>query len=126
MLLIRWLTGTERSATRSEYIKREDAEKIITEAIKQAEENTGCVIVDTFTGWSSIESYAKEAMSDAPTADVVEVRHGRWLRVGQSYIDPNKFLCFECSICGYTLDNHIKVEQSYCPNCGARMDGEEE
>lgn len=56
--------------------------------------------------------------------DVVEVRHGRWLRVGQSYIDPNKFLCFECSICGYTLDNHIKVEQNYCPNCGARMDGE--
>lgn len=60
------------------------------------------------------------------SADVVEVRHGSWLRVGQSFIDPNKFLCFECSICGCTLDNHIKVEQNYCPNCGARMDGEEQ
>ena len=58
-------------------------------------------------------------------ADVVEVRHGQWIRTGQSYINPNKFLCLTCSCCLSDLDEHIRKEPRYCPNCGARMDGEE-
>lgn len=97
----------------SDYIKREDAIK----AFKR-------VLDEDFPYIS--EETPRERIAAIPSADVVEVRHGRWLRVGQSFIDPNKFLCFECSICRCTLDNHIKVEPNYCPNCGARMDGEEE
>lgn len=92
----------------SDFIKRED-------------------VIKTVIDHSSFNAEEAEYMfSGCESADVVEVRHGRWLRVGQSFIDPNKFLCLECSICRCTLDNHIKVEQNYCPNCGARMDGEEE
>ena len=50
---------------------------------------------------------------DIPTVDAVEVRHGRWGKVN------------ECSECGcqpwYERDIHFL---HYCPNCGARMDGE--
>ena len=54
-----------------------------------------------------------------PTADVVEVRHGRNIEDTPSL--------FECSLCGwfdsdlYTSDTGI---YNFCPNCGARMDGE--
>ena len=49
-----------------------------------------------------------------PSADVQPVRHGRWGKVN------------ECSECGcqpwYERDIHFL---HYCPNCGARMDGEQ-
>ena len=53
-----------------------------------------------------------------PTADVVEVRHGRNIEDTPSL--------FECSLCGwfdsdlYTSDTGI---YNFCPNCGGRMDG---
>lgn len=47
-----------------------------------------------------------------PAADVVPVRHGHWVRNGD---------WSECSLCGESGTSHIK----YCPNCGAKMDGEE-
>lgn len=46
-----------------------------------------------------------------PAADVAEVRHGRWIK--HNYFD-------ECSEC-YTM---VILRYNYCPNCGARMDGE--
>ena len=51
-------------------------------------------------------------------ADVVPVRHGRW-------IEQEKYtfgVMYDCSICGdRILDNGHSW--NYCPNCGARMDG---
>ena len=55
-----------------------------------------------------------------PTADVVEVRHGRWVKSGQSFVYPHKFRNYSCSMCGYDIE---KAKCNYCPNCGARMDG---
>ena len=52
-------------------------------------------------------------LTSLPTADVAPVRHGTWGKVN------------ECSECGcqpwYERDIH---SLHYCPNCGARMDGE--
>jgi hypothetical protein len=42
-------------------------------------------------------------------ADFVEVKHGYWLLDGR---------CSEC------LANPLTTHKSYCPNCGAKMDGE--
>lgn len=53
--------------------------------------------------------------------DVAEVRHGRWV-YGE---DDN----IQCSICGhdaYTEGDYRQVKTNYCPNCGARMDKEDE
>ena len=50
---------------------------------------------------------------NAPIVDAVEVVHGRW-----RIIDFKGNV--ECSECGYTMD----LEYKYCPNCGAKMDGD--
>ena len=60
-----------------------------------------------------------------PTADVQEVKHGEWLEKEiQGVIDVMTLETtkhFICSVCG--KDNKQKVN-NYCPNCGAKMDGD--
>ena len=67
------------------------------------------------------------AIVDAqPTADVVEVRHGRWMTT-DAY--PHHLYC---SVCYKTYAknakwvNELDLPTNYCPNCGARMDKEDE
>lgn len=49
-----------------------------------------------------------------PTADVVEVKHGEWVKNGKTRT---------CSCCGYFYINVDMEDDNYCPNCGAKMDG---
>ena len=56
-----------------------------------------------------------DVVDDLPTADVQEVRHGYW-KERMSTLSSVK-----CSECG----NSHEYDTTYCPNCGARMDGEE-
>ena len=63
---------------------------------------------------------AYERVERLPAADVVPVVHGRWIF---------KRGCYEadecsCTLCGQLLTTHAKERANYCPNCGARMDGE--
>ena len=70
-------------------------------------------------------------VGDAPTADVVEVKHGRWEdEYGGMFENPR----YRCSACGnrtfYRLEidclgrwNEVQALTDYCPNCGAKMDG---
>ena len=50
-----------------------------------------------------------------PTADVAEVRHGKWIK-DRNFNDD----LARCSACHIFSDR----QPNYCPNCGARMDGE--
>ena len=52
-----------------------------------------------------------------PTADVAEVRHGKWEYIGTDK-NGNVFRCSNCT-------NRIGLDKQtyYCPNCGAKMDG---
>jgi hypothetical protein len=54
-------------------------------------------------------------------ANVVEVRHGRWIWE----LADNGWANHICSECGYTknTDIHVRLGYDYCPNCGAKMDG---
>ena len=57
----------------------------------------------------------RQNIMDIPAADVAPVRHGRWI------LHDDEFgLTYECSAC------HIETmgDGNYCPNCGAKMDGE--
>lgn len=90
------------------YIKKEDAG----------------IEIERFAGYLDDDMLCriKLALNRLPSADVVKVRHGHWL------LDSSgaEF----CSECGeYPFDDgeyHISGWLSkYCPNCGARMDGEE-
>lgn len=55
----------------------------------------------------------------APTADVRENVHAKWVKVGQSFLNPNRFRCYACSECGFSIDY---IPFRFCPNCGAQMD----
>lgn len=66
-----------------------------------------------------------EEVDDTPAADVQEVRHGRWLMT-DAY--PHRVYCSECYA---TLIPNVEwfktynIASNYCPNCGAKMDGEQ-
>lgn len=55
------------------------------------------------------------AINNLPSADVAPVRHGRWINHGSFEV---------CSFCGEEQYGHDSGRY-YCPNCGARMEGEE-
>lgn len=60
------------------------------------------------------------AIDNAPAADVIPERHGRWLGWGKSGT-PTYENYGTCSVCG--KDAEIYTEhRNYCPNCGAKMD----
>ena len=59
---------------------------------------------------------------NAPTADVVEVRHGEWVDTGILELDTI-YGGWKCSVCG---DIVCGSKPNYCGNCGAKMDGKGE
>ena len=82
------------------------------------------------TAYTSAEVNA--IIVNAPTADVVEVRHGKWLKteepMGWHDVD-----CIECSAChgSWVIADDVSFEDyvegwKYCPNCGAKMDGKDD
>jgi hypothetical protein len=55
-------------------------------------------------------------LQNQPTVDAVEVVHGRWIGIG-----GNRYTrVSQCSNCCAKYD----FMSNYCPNCGAKMDGE--
>lgn len=59
----------------------------------------------------------------APTADVVEVRHGKWVHTDYAMHWLGKDECSECTY--HTSDRDDLSHLKFCPNCGARMDGDD-
>ena len=60
---------------------------------------------------------ARKIIAEAPAEDVVPVRHGKWTH------KPDVYGVVYCSECNYELHAN---STSFCPNCGARMDGGKE
>ena len=65
---------------------------------------------------------------NAPAADVAPVKHGRWKI---KLLDDYQKYRVTCSICGWVgIDNYDSYDDpsdfNYCPNCGAKMDLENE
>lgn len=64
---------------------------------------------------------AIDIIEDAPAADVAPVVHGRWIYKGEYAV------CTECggrSGTQYDGVEPIPLMTQFCPNCGAKMDGE--
>ncbi|MBQ1580396.1 MAG: hypothetical protein IIZ86_04625 [Firmicutes bacterium] len=65
------------------------------------------------------------AIQAAPAADVQEIRRGRWVVLGEQ-IENQTFDECKCSECGCVeYFNKCWKRFNYCPNCGAKMDEEE-
>ena len=63
------------------------------------------------------------AIDDEPTADVEEVKRGRWIidrKFGNDVMSDEQMVI--CSVCGKGI---FYGKQNYCPNCGSRMDLDE-
>lgn len=56
----------------------------------------------------------REVLEDTPTADVVKVKHGKWIK---GYEKAPRYVC---SVCHHLYNNK---EYKHCPFCGAKMDG---
>ena len=54
----------------------------------------------------------------APTIDAVEVVHGRWVFENNPYMRDSWL--YRCTAC----DARSGDNSPYCPNCGAKMDGD--
>lgn len=102
----------------AEYFEREalrkEVERIYQKHFAKSREK---FIQDTFKAMF-------KRIDNAPAADVVPVVHGRW-----EHLEDGWFDLWKCSACGdeWTFeydptDSETKV--NYCPNCGARMDGD--
>lgn len=81
-------------------------------------------------GWHLVQTgesnrfLRSKSLADVPIVDAMEVVHGRWISTykvnwwtGTS--DRDGFVCSRCA-------RHFKskLRFNYCPNCGAKMDGE--
>lgn len=92
----------------NEYIRRQDA-------------------VDLINKISNLDLKAKGgicvSLVNLEKADVVQVRHGKWKKIGEWG------RVYRCNQCGNFLDfdgvNAGRGDANFCPNCGAKMDGEE-
>lgn len=107
-----------------EYIERASAERAIAAIMPSMSTPDGA-------GTNSEMVFATQemcadvlsAVHHLPAADVAPVRHGRW-----EFLGPNSLIkgcmCGTCSVC------HVRsvyiVNTAICPNCGARMDKEDE
>lgn len=118
-----------------EYIEREALiEKISSISVTVMGVRSGKTLFN-----EALKSYREAVLKnikEAPTADVVEVRHGEWLLKSRIYKMPDDFdeeFYVECPFCQRTFYVPFEFEKEkmlayakenypYC-NCGAKMDG---
>lgn len=66
-------------------------------------------------------------IDDEPTADVAEVKHGKWIGKQLDNFRKYEVTCSNCDWIGIenydSYDNPL--EFNYCPNCGAKMNLED-
>ena len=96
---------------------------------REAATNVACNILWKMNNLST--SVMAKALNSIPAADVVPVRHGRWLHteepLGWKDVD-----CMECSAChdSWIIEEDYCFDDmplwNYCPSCGAKMDGGED
>lgn len=67
---------------------------------------------DTKYAWQDYDA-VEDALRNIPTIEADPVRHGRW--------DYYSTTMQECSVCKRHTPRH---RYTFCPNCGARMDGD--
>ena len=103
----------------SDYIKREDAlQRFTFEQGNRIPE----VDVDNFPITITIKDI-KRILRELAAADVAEVRRGTWM----SASDLDGCYWHRCSNCEHDLDSLDDCKTyNYCPNCGAKMDKEEQ
>lgn len=77
---------------------------------------------------NNLRGVISEWIDEQPTVDAAPVVHGRWINYPEclgyegAYCDEN-IVCSECHSVWNIIDNDAD-RFDYCPECGAKMDGE--
>lgn len=97
----------------SDYIKREDALSYLPQyPLDFSFEQTQAFM----KGFIQL----RKCIVSCPTADVVERKHGKWVKgVSENGATTALF----CSVCHY--ENKHWYEWNFCPNCGAQMESDD-
>lgn len=102
----------------SDYIEREAAEKMF--------EDAQIISDGEYSGYCTEDVN----LSNIPAADVAPVRHGKWIEDERTYPGPGlkNNLCSACGEVAGAWKEGLEPGRkwAYCPNCGARMDKEDE
>ena len=102
-------------------------------ALKQMFDEREADDVELYGGVHIIECFpaddAKEIVDQMPTVDAVEVVHGRWIKgdglKNTKFIPCSGILyCSNCKNEAYWDTDYGQQKFDYCPNCGAKMDGD--
>ena len=104
----------------ADYVDRDLLLKVLIHRVKGNEDN--CIVLGTNNTLAILEEWVRSVSA----VDAVEVVHGRWRPLEyDGYADGNPVWdLWECSEC---QEEHSGDEDSltpYCPNCGAKMDGD--
>ncbi len=91
----------------NEYIKREAALALV--QLDAPDDEKAAVTIAT------AKKLVRSIVRRTPAADVAPVVHGRW--VPNCVDGPAFFVCDQCNTVWYNATK-------FCPNCGAKMDGE--
>ena len=104
----------------AEYISREEAIK----ELREVYENEYPTASGDFDEYASHD--VPNVLRNIKAADVQPVKRGEW----KYYKNTGIFDIHKCSVCAtpfeLPMDADISQEIRYCPNCGARMDGDTE
>lgn len=108
----------------SDYISREAALEAFENADADVREDYRYGACDWGFGMKNIQ----KVLNSVPTADVEPVRHCKWLR---NDYDWHSLTTYRCTACGeefcFEIDEDLPLlNYNYCPNCGAKMDLEDD
>ena len=80
--------------------------------------------VDADSAQIYLNATACEQIKLMPTANVQEVRHGKWTKIERENVWGNMVEVLQCSACGKwkIRSEGIMQPSCYCPNCGAKME----
>lgn len=90
----------------------------------------GGLVNDYTEGFCDCVDEARETIKNMPAADVAPVVHGKWVKeppyksIGGEYLKA--LICSKCNSFFVSDGNKPWQMHNYCPNCGAKMDGEEQ
>ncbi len=97
----------------AEYIEREATIASIENVLRERTDEKSSLAYLAFAMFT-------ELLKIAPTADVVEVKHGEWQF---NYNEHRHLTSCSCSVCKRSVKEHAPyIGYVICPYCGAKMD----